>query len=143
MKPIADVQNECDVNDVFDDIVMVENRFTEKGHNEGYTEATARTDEIHRGFTLGVDMSAAIAAEAGNHWAFATVWLARLKKKSHRRKIKVLEELKERGDQIIDCGTEHEEWDQRLEDARAKFKQAKSLVGSTPCITTSQEGMSF
>jgi len=40
-----------------------------------------------------------------------------------RRKIKVLEELKERGDQIIDCGTEHEEWDQRLEDARAKFKQ--------------------
>jgi len=42
---------------------LVDIRFTEKGHNEGYTEATARTDEIHRGFTLGVDMSAAIAAE--------------------------------------------------------------------------------
>jgi hypothetical protein len=60
-----------------------------------------------------------------------------------RRKIKVLQELKDKGDQIVASGTEHEEWDQHLEDARAKFKQAQSLVGSTPCTRTSQDAMSF
>lgn len=38
----------------------------------------------------------------------------------------MLQELKDKGDEIIGCGTEREEWDQRLEDARAKFKQVST-----------------
>lgn len=143
MKSVGDSETFDDITDAFDAIAMAETRFTEQGHNEGINDTVSSAEEIRRGFSIGVDMAAAIATEVGCHWGFATIWLERLKKQSSQRKLKVLQQLRDTGDEIINTNVRDEKWDEQFESARSKYKQAKVVVGVREKPQKLQPDLSF
>ncbi|CAH1790741.1 unnamed protein product, partial [Owenia fusiformis] len=130
-------------DDIFHDIVMLEETFHKKGYVEGIEQG--KESGVKDGFQLGYDKGKQIGIEIGTYAGFAKTWKAILEqdeqpKEKALKTLKALIELVERFPS--DPATEN--LFEILDKIRAKFKQACSLLGVTPIAASGgPTGLSF
>jgi len=137
-----------DLNDAFDSIVMVEDRFRLHGFNDGFREGhEAGKDE---GFQLGSEQGAKIGMEIGFYSGFVSTWMKLLSEESIRNQLHLSDKAVlsvEKFSKLLDSFSvdHHKTLDaQDMNNLRAKFKQVASLLNMSPSIDNSlSKWMSF
>ncbi len=66
-------QSEVDINDVFDDIVLIEEKLTAQGYSEGFKDGQSSGNS--EGFHLGYHRGSELGAELGYYYGITTFYL--------------------------------------------------------------------
>ncbi|XP_069078005.1 protein LTO1 homolog isoform X2 [Pleurodeles waltl] len=130
-------------DDMFDSIVMAEERFHGEGYDEGYSEGVHAG--LIEGHEYGAMNGAKIGSEIGFYLGFALTWRSILHSQNNEddklsKKLKVLDSLE---GIIKECPWEdatNDKLQENLDKARGKFKQLCSLLNIQPDIMVAKEG---
>ncbi|XP_038071516.1 protein LTO1 homolog [Patiria miniata] len=133
--------------DIFDSIVMAEERFHEEGFSEGFAAGKIAGDQ--EGFKMGQVKGRQIGSEYGFYLGFVATWLQLVKEDpglAKKNVVKTLDALNAMlaSFKVNDINNESY-WDD-LKKIRDKFKQVASLLGVKLDFTdekTQQPPMSF
>ncbi|EHB12331.1 Oral cancer overexpressed protein 1 [Heterocephalus glaber] len=118
----------ADSQDMFDAIVMADERFHGEGYQEGYEEGSSLG--IIEGRQYGTLHGAKIGSEIGCYQGFALVWkclLCSCASEKDSRKMKVLESLIEMIQKFPYDDPTYNKLHEDLDKIRGKFKQVCSL----------------
>ncbi|XP_065070866.1 protein LTO1 homolog [Rhopilema esculentum] len=129
-KPQGDIRN---ADDIFDDIVLIEQKLHLDGYNEGYFEGQLVGDV--EGFKLGVERGKAFGQEVGFYHGFcSTMLMLQDEDCGSQRLVKVLQQMKTKLLKMENKGLDPQDQSlfDDLETVRAKFKQVSSLMNATP-----------
>ncbi|XP_005384306.1 PREDICTED: oral cancer-overexpressed protein 1 isoform X2 [Chinchilla lanigera] len=131
--------------DMFDAIVMADERFHGEGYQEGYEEGSSLG--IIEGRQYGTLHGARIGSEIGCYQGFALVWKCLLHScaSDKDRKMKVLESLIGMIQKFPYDDPTYDKLHEDLDKIRGKFKQFCSLLNVQPDFKISAEdpGLSF
>lgn len=132
--------------DMFDAIVMADERFHREGFQEGYEEGSSLG--VIEGRQYGTLHGARIASEIGCYHGFALVWKYLLHSGSSEkdsRKTKVLEALIDMIGKFPYDDPTYDKLHEDLDKIRGKFKQLCSLLSVQPDfkMTVEGSGLSF
>ncbi|XP_036918467.1 protein LTO1 homolog [Sturnira hondurensis] len=132
--------------DLFDAIVMADDRFRGEGYREGYEEGGSLG--IIEGRQQGTLYGAKIGSEIGCYQGFALAWRGLLHScaaEKDSRKMKVLESLIGMIEKFPYDDPTHARLHEDLDRIRGKFKQLCSLLNVQPDFKISAEhsGLSF
>ncbi|XP_076323785.1 protein LTO1 homolog isoform X1 [Tachypleus tridentatus] len=125
---------ERDFNDVLNDIVFADNRYRQMGFTRGFSlgeEAGWR-----EGYTLGLQKGAQLASELGFYQGFVHAWITVLEKDetTKQRKLVALRSLLEMTKSFPKTNVPDQDFVERIQKIRAKFKQVLSLLDiNTSC----------
>ncbi|XP_078540374.1 protein LTO1 homolog isoform X2 [Lissotriton helveticus] len=133
-------------DDMFDSIVMAEERFHGEGYDEGYSEGVQAG--LIEGHQYGAINGAKIGSEIGFYLGFILTWRSILRSGTNEdgklsKKLKILDSLE---GIIKACPWEdptNDKLQENLEKVRGKFKQLCSLLNIQPDIMLSKEGSGF
>ncbi|KAI4458703.1 hypothetical protein MML48_7g00010045 [Holotrichia oblita] len=81
-----DLNEDKDINDVFDDILLSENKIYDQGYQEGYKKGVSETNI--EGYHLGYHRGAELGAELGYYLSIAENYLNRSDQAEYSEKIK-------------------------------------------------------
>ncbi|XP_003725769.1 protein LTO1 homolog [Strongylocentrotus purpuratus] len=138
----------CDEDDIFDSVVMAEERCQAAGYEDGFKKGQELGRE--QGLVMGMEKGGQIGDELGFYFGFIVTWRALLKNKPDGdkdvpRPLKIIESLI---DIIKELPQEEPNsvkyWD-IIQKIRAKFKQVASLLKISVNYTpkTEHKGFSF
>ncbi|KAM7164122.1 protein LTO1 homolog isoform 1-T1 [Macrochelys suwanniensis] len=122
-------------SDVFDAIVMAEERFHGEGYQEGYAEGSHVG--VIEGRRYGALHGAKIGSEIGYYLGFAMTWqhlLHRSAEEKPSKKIKALESLIGMIQKYPYEDPTYDKLHEDLEKIRGKFKQEKSIAAVMVCF---------
>ncbi|XP_022079139.1 oral cancer-overexpressed protein 1 homolog [Acanthaster planci] len=116
--------------DIFDDVVMAEERFQEEGYREGFA-AGKRAGE-QEGFKMGQIKGREIGSEYGFYLGFVAMWLWLVKEDAGLARAKTVKALETLHAMLasfkVEDVTSESYWDD-FRQIRDKFKQVVSLLG--------------
>lgn len=118
-------QTEPDINDVFDDIVFIEEKLTAQGYSEGFKDGQSSGNS--EGFHLGYHRGSELGAELGYYYGITTFYLNNKVEKTSKvagilETLKVsLEEFPQTNDEICDIF-------ELANGIRAQFRKACALL---------------
>nr|XP_044993778.1 protein LTO1 homolog isoform X6 [Jaculus jaculus] len=126
--------------DMFDAIVMADERFHGEGFQEGYEEGSSLG--ILEGRQYGTEHGARIASEIGCYQGFALAWKCLLHSSAGEkdRKMKVVEALIGMIEKFPYDDPTYDKLHEDLDKIRGKFKQLCSLLGVQPDFNITVEG---
>lgn len=118
-----------DIDDAFDSVVFLEERYYDKGFKEGYDDG--KDKGLHDGRHLGLTKGCEVGGEVGFYLGFVSMWLETLQEGPNvkTRCIKLLETLKMMILELPVNDPTNQELFAGLEKVRAKFRQVCSLLG--------------
>ncbi|GFQ89504.1 oral cancer-overexpressed protein 1 [Trichonephila clavata] len=119
---------ERDINEVFDEIALAENRYQKIGFTRGFS--LGEETGYKEGYALGLQRGAQIASEIGFYKGFAIAWMIVLEgeETAKQRKINALKSLQEMTESFPHTNIQDEDSRDKLLKIRAKFKQVISLL---------------
>lgn len=117
-------QTETDINDVFDDIVFIEEKLTEKGYTEGFKDGQASGNS--EGFHLGYHRGSELGAELGYYYGITTSYLLRVEEDS--KVAGILVNLKQSLEEFPQTNDENCDVFELANAIRAQFRKACSLL---------------
>ncbi|XP_015927903.1 protein LTO1 homolog [Parasteatoda tepidariorum] len=122
------MERERDINEVFDDITLAENRYQKIGFTRGFS--LGEETGYKEGYALGLQRGAQIASEIGFYKGFAIAWMIVLEgeETAKLRKINALKSLQEMTENFPHTNIQDDESVNKLIKIRAKFKQVISLL---------------
>ena len=119
-----------DVNAAFDSLLVAEDRTVSKGFEEGYK--AGKQEGRKEGERLGKERGQQVGQETGFYLGFSEEWLEVYKSKpSDKKSVKILSSLQKLHQLAEDFPSENskeEDFTERLQQARAKFKLLCSLL---------------
>ncbi|XP_006860885.1 PREDICTED: oral cancer-overexpressed protein 1 [Chrysochloris asiatica] len=127
--------------DMFDAIVMAEERFHGEGYREGYEEGSSMG--VVEGRRYGTLHGAKIGSEIGCYRGFALVWkclLHRCPAEKDSKKVKVLDSLLGMIQKFPYDDPTYDKLHEDLDRIRGKFKQLCSLLNVQPDFKIPAEG---
>lgn len=129
-----------DINDVFDDILFVEERVIEKGYKEGFNDALSQenTEAYHLGFHRGAE----IGAEIGYYKGIVEFFL----NDGETQEQKIIDSLLLLNMQIKDfpkCNCENVDIVDNFSKIRAQFKKLCALLRSNYLLWDERDTLSF
>ncbi|XP_051820639.1 protein LTO1 homolog isoform X2 [Antechinus flavipes] len=127
--------------DLFDAIVMAEERYRGEGFQEGYAEG--RCLGLAEGRRAGVVRGASIGSEIGSYRGFALTWKCLLSESTtdkDRKKAKMLDSLLGMVQRFPYADPTHGQLHEDLDRIRGKFKQVCSLLSVQPDFHVSPGG---
>lgn len=127
--------------DLFDAVVMADERFHEEGYQEGYADGSDLG--LEEGRQLGMAQGARIGSEIGCYRGFACAWRCLLDSgapEKDSRKRKVLEALMEMIQTFPYDDPTYEKLHEDLDRIRGKFRQLCSLLNVQPDFKVGVEG---
>ncbi|XP_060033315.1 protein LTO1 homolog [Erinaceus europaeus] len=132
--------------DMFDAIVMADERFRGEGFAEGFAEGSGLG--LRQGRRLGAARGARVAAEVGCYRGFAVAWRCLLRggaSEKDRKKVKALEALLAMIQRFPYDDAAYGELLRDLDGIRGKFRQLCSLLHVRPDLRIPAEaaGLSF
>ncbi|XP_028812504.1 protein LTO1 homolog [Denticeps clupeoides] len=115
-------------DDLFDSVLMADDRFRIEGYREGFEEGTRRG--MIEGHNHGMIHGAKLSSEVSFYYGFAMTWKYLLQKNTHGKARKRLKAVEVLGDLIQKFPHEpqHENLQEDVERIRAKFRQVCSLL---------------
>lgn len=117
-----------DINSVFDDIALSENKFTDQGFSEG---VRAAEDSCHtEGEQLGLTKGKQIGSEIGFYAGFVEEYKQIYKNPDNKKEEKIVSALNKL-DNLLSAFPDYncqDNFEEKLEDIRAKFKLLGSLL---------------
>jgi len=120
--------DQSDINEIFEDIALSENKFTDKGFSEGVEEGLKKS--YSEGDQLGRDRGKQIGQEIGFYKGFVAEFKTQVTDKSDKKSEKILNVIRK----IETLTNEFPEYnckegfEEKLEELRAKFKLLCSLL---------------
>ncbi|XP_014670025.1 PREDICTED: oral cancer-overexpressed protein 1-like [Priapulus caudatus] len=135
-----------DINEIFDNILLGEDRSQQVGYSEGYQQGLAQG--YRDGFTAGKKQGIIIGKKVGYIHGFAISYLTLFEtisfddekdRSKHRRKIKALCDLIEMVDNFPLSDLQYDSFFEDLEKIRAKYKQVCSLLNVSCTIDDDEE----
>jgi len=119
-----------DVNAAFDSLLVAEDRTVSKGFEEGYK--AGKEEGRKEGERLGKERGQQVGQEIGFYLGFSGEWLEVYKNKPSDKKsakiVSSLQKLYELADSFPSENSKEEDFTERLQQARAKFKLLCSLL---------------
>jgi len=119
--------------DIFDDVVLIEQKLHSDGYNEGYFNGQL-VGELE-GFSIGIERGKSFGQEIGFYEGFAsTLSLLFENEPKSKKLLKVLSQMNASIESICCRCIDPQDQDlfDDLEKVRAKFKQVSSMVNATP-----------
>ena len=118
-----------DINSVFEDIALSEDRFTDQGFSEG---VRAAENSCHsEGEQLGRDRGRIIGTEIGFYEGFVEEYKQIYKQPENKKEEKIVSALNKLENLLSafpDYNSQEENFEEKLEEIRAKFKLLGSLL---------------
>lgn len=137
---VLECVTEKDINDVFDDLLFVEERLIEEGFKEGFNESSIQenTEAYHLGYHRGAE----IGAEIGYYKGVVEYFLnsASTLDKKH---IEQLEVLNRNLDEFPKTNTENVDFLAVFNRIRAQFKKLCALLKSNHLLWNETDNLSF
>ncbi|XP_036391691.1 protein LTO1 homolog [Megalops cyprinoides] len=133
--------------DLFDCILMADDRFHGEGFQEGFKEGTRQG--MVEGKNHGATHGAKLSAEVSFYYGFAFTWKCLLQNNTDakaRKRLKTLESLTGFIQRFPHYDPQYENLQEDMEKVRAKFRQVCSLLNVPTDFreyVTASEGMSF
>ncbi|XP_074131348.1 protein LTO1 homolog isoform X1 [Sminthopsis crassicaudata] len=127
--------------DLFDAIVMAEERYRGEGFQEGYAEG--RCVGLAEGRRAGVVRGASVGSEIGSYRGFALTWKRLLSESTSdkdRKKAKMLDALLGMVQRFPYADPSHGQLHEDLDRIRGKFKQVCSVLSVQPDFHVSPAG---
>lgn len=118
-------QPEPDINDVFDDIVLIEEKLTEQGYSEGFKDGQSAGNS--EGFHLGYHRGSELGAELGYYYGVTTYYLQNKVDKSSKV-AGILENLKVFLEEFPQTNDENCDIFELATGIRAQFRKACSFL---------------
>lgn len=118
-------QSEPDINDVFDNIVFIEENLTEQGYAEGFKEGQSTGNS--EGYHLGYHRGSELGAELGYYYGITTYYLTDKVEKSSKIAA-ILENLKISIENFPKINDENCDIFELANGIRAQFRKACSLL---------------
>jgi len=119
-----------DVNAAFDSLLVAEDRTVSKGFEEGYK--AGKQEGKQEGERLGKERGQQVGQEIGFYLGFSEEWLEVYQNKPSDKKaakiLSSLQKLHELADSFPSENSKEEDFTERLQQARAKFKLLCSLL---------------
>ncbi|KAJ6646660.1 putative methyltransferase-like protein 25 [Pseudolycoriella hygida] len=132
-------QSEPDINDVFDDIVFIEEKLTEQGYSQGFEDGQSRGNS--ESFHLGYHRGSELGAELGYYYGITTFYLTNKTDKSSKV-TGILESLKLSIEEFPQTNDENCDIFELANGIRAQFRKAcTTIMISTSAIQTSLDGI--
>uniref|UniRef100_UPI00398E5A36 protein LTO1 homolog n=1 Tax=Pristiophorus japonicus TaxID=55135 RepID=UPI00398E5A36 len=132
-------------DDIFDSILLADDKFRGKGYQEGYTEGGNLG--VTEGRRYGLANGVKIGSEVSFYKGFAFTWKCLLQNNQDAKTSKRLKALNSLLEMVNSFPYEDPTYDQLQEDLekmRAKFKQICSLLNVQPAFQNAKmAGMSF
>ncbi|KAG4072788.1 hypothetical protein HA402_009611 [Bradysia odoriphaga] len=118
-------QIEPDINDVFDNIVLIEEKLTEQGYSDGFKDGQASGNSD--GFHLGYHRGSELGAELGYYYGITTFYLQNKAEKGSKV-AGVLVNLKQSLEEFPRTNDEDCDIFELANAIRAQFRKACSLL---------------
>lgn len=118
-------ETEPDINDVFDDIVFIEEKLTKQGYSEGFEDGKSSGNS--EGFHLGYHRGSELGAELGYYYGVTTFHLNNKVEKS-AKVAAILENLKVLIEDFPQTNDEDCEIFELADGIRAQFRKACSFL---------------
>ncbi|XP_037033016.1 protein LTO1 homolog [Bradysia coprophila] len=118
-------QIEPDINDVFDNIVFIEEKLTEQGYSDGFKDGQASGNSD--GFHLGYHRGSELGAELGYYYGITTCYLQNKVEKGSKV-AGVLVNLKQSLEEFPQTNDENCDIFELANAIRAQFRKACSLL---------------
>lgn len=118
--------SERDINDIFDDIALSEERISDESYQEGFNdgESTGNVDGYHLGFHRGAD----IGSELGYYYGVLSIQKVALTTSSTERTIKAVETCLQLIDAYPRSNDEHVDIFAELEKIRSLYRKTCALL---------------
>lgn len=116
-------------DDLFDSIVMADERFRGEGYQEGYEKGTRRG--LQDGRRHGTSHGARLSTEVSFYYGFAVTWKCLLQQSTDaksRRRVKTLETLLEVIERSPLDDPQSEKLKEDMDTLRSKFRQVCSML---------------
>lgn len=118
-------QPEPDINDVFDNIVFIEEKLTEQGYSEGFKDGQSNGNSD--GFHLGYHRGSELGAELGYYYGITSFYLQN-KVEKDSKVAGILANLKQSLEQFPQTNDENCDILELANTIRAQFRKACSLL---------------
>lgn len=117
--------SDTDINDIFDEIVFIEEKLTEKGYSDGYKDGQSSGNS--EGYHLGYHRGSELGAELGYYYGITTFYLND-KVKEDSKVAGVLVFLKRSIEEFPQTNDENSDIFALADAIRAQFRKACSLL---------------
>ncbi|XP_069479548.1 protein LTO1 homolog isoform X1 [Ambystoma mexicanum] len=130
-------------DDIFDSIVMAEERFHGEGYEEGYSEGVHAG--VNEGHQYGVLNGSKTGSEIGFYLGFALTWKSLLNTCTNEddklgKKLKALDILEGMISEFPWDDATNDKLQENLDKVRGKFKQVCSLLNIQPDFMVAKDG---
>lgn len=125
MSTKAESATQSDINDVFDDIVFIEEKLTEQGYSEGFKDGQSSGNS--EGYHLGYHRGSELGAELGYYYGITTFYLNH-KVEKDSKVAGVLTTLKSLLEEFPQTNDEDCDIFELANAIRAQFRKACSLL---------------
>lgn len=127
-----------DINEVFDDITLSENKFTEAGFSEGLK--AGQSNSHLEGEKLGSERGTQIGSEIGFYSGFVAEYKLHYLEPKDKKSEKIISVLRKIETLVTEfpAYNSKEGFEEKLEDIRAKFKLLCSLLKISSEFSTSR-----
>lgn len=130
-----------DINEIFDDIVLIEERLMQQGYKEGF-EQGSKEGQIE-GFKLGYSQGVQLGKELGNIYGFI---LAQQQKQNTEKVLRTLAHLKDLISKFPKTNDPDKNIIEDLDQIRQQFKKLNAMLcirNTSKELTTKKPDLSF